>query len=110
MSNAHVCKTCGERKPAEDMIKRAGKPSSLCRACFAATLKGKKKPKATVTAAPALALDLERGYGLRASVENGILAIEQDQENDAGELQTTTLVLSRTEAKVLFAQFAEWVA
>lgn len=51
-----------------------------------------------------LHLELARGYGFRASAENEQLVIEQD--DDQG--QTATVVFSRTEAKVLFAQFAEW--
>ena len=53
-----------------------------------------------------LSLELARGYGFRASAENEQLVIEQD--DDQG--QTATVVFSRTEAKVLFAQFAEWAA
>jgi hypothetical protein len=51
-----------------------------------------------------LSLEIARGYGFRASAENGQLVIEQDAEDGA----TATVVFSRTEFKVLAAQFAEW--
>jgi hypothetical protein len=50
-------------------------------------------------------LEVERGYGFRAAAENGQLVIEQDVEDG-----TATVVFSRTEFKVLAAQFAEWAA
>lgn len=50
-----------------------------------------------------LSLEIARGFGFRASAENGQLSIEQDCEDG-----TATLVLSKTEFKVLAAQFAEW--
>jgi hypothetical protein len=50
------------------------------------------------------ALEVLPGFGFRATVENDRLVIEQDDS----EGKTDNLVLSRTEAKVLFAQFAEW--
>lgn len=43
------CKKCGVKKADSDMVIRAGKPSRLCKACFAASLKGTHgpaKPKA----------------------------------------------------------------
>jgi hypothetical protein len=42
-----------------------------------------------------------RGHGLEAWVEDGALQLVQGEDNVA---------LSRTEAKVLFAEFAEWAA
>ena len=51
-----------------------------------------------------LSLEIARGYGFRASAEDGQLVIEQDAEDGA----TATVVFSRTEFKVLAAQFAEW--
>ena len=46
------------------------------------------------------------GFGFRASLEDGRLSIEQDDSNG----RTDNITLSRTEAKVLFAQFSEWVS
>jgi hypothetical protein len=51
-----------------------------------------------------LSLEIARGYGFRASAEDGQLVIEQDAEDG----QTATVVFSKTEAKVLFAQFGTW--
>ncbi len=52
------------------------------------------------------ALEVLPGFGFRATVEDDHLVIEQDNSEGA----TDSLVLSRTEAKVLFAQFGEWAA
>ena len=49
------------------------------------------------------ALEVERGYGFRATAENGSLVIEQDADDG-----TATVVLSRTELRVLAAQFLPW--
>ena len=51
-----------------------------------------------------LSLEIARGYGFRASAEDGQLVIEQDVDDGA----TAMVVFSKTEAKVLFAQFGEW--
>jgi hypothetical protein len=69
-----------------------------------------KTAKAQPAAAPepvkldGLHLEIARGYGFRASAEDGQLVIEQDADDGA----TATVVFSRTEFKVLAAQFAEW--
>jgi hypothetical protein len=67
-----------------------------------------KTPKAESAPEPikldGLSLEVAAGYGFRASAEDGRLVIEQDCEDG----QATTVVLSRTEFKVLAAQFAEW--
>jgi hypothetical protein len=55
------------------------------------------------------ALEVLPGFGFRATVENERLVIEQDAGVGA-EKATDNIVLSRTEAKVLFAQFGEWAA
>lgn len=97
------------------MVVRGGKPSKTCKACFSASFQKKSgggKPVKTRKAEPApepvkisgLHLELARGYGFRASAESEQLVIEQD--DDQG--QTATVVFSRTEFKVLAAQFAPW--
>ncbi|HSW34697.1 MAG TPA: hypothetical protein VLH36_13885 [Steroidobacteraceae bacterium] len=112
---SHTCQRCGEAKGADDMVVRGGKPSKTCKACFSASFQKKsgggkavKAKKADPAPKPVkldhLSLEIARGYGFRASAENEQLVIEQD--DDQG--QTATVVFSRTEAKVLFAQFAEW--
>lgn len=50
-------------------------------------------------------LEILPGFGFRAAIEDDRLSIEQD--DSAGD--TDNITLSRTEAKVLFAQFSEWV-
>lgn len=111
----HQCNRCGETKAAEEMIQRAGKPSALCRECFAASFRkgakaGKKrraassKPKdAQALADEGLvsgpALSIAPGLGLTAWIENGCLQLAQGDD---------VVALSQTESKVLFAQFAEW--
>lgn len=74
----------------------------------------KREPKAVATEAPTTVsitghkLVLERGFGVRASIEDGVLTIEQDQQDaDGGDL-TATVFLSRTELKVLAAEFQDW--
>lgn len=68
------------------------------------------KPKQTkVEATPepitldGLSLEVAPGYGFRASAENGQLVLEQDCDDGCARL-----VLSKTEFRVLAAQFAEW--
>jgi hypothetical protein len=104
------------------MVIRGGKPSKTCKDCFSASFQkksggGGKRVKASASkrvekqeVAPepvnldGLSLEIARGYGFRASAEDGQLVIEQDAEDGA----TATVVFSRTEFKVLAAQFAEW--
>ena len=102
-----TCETCGVEK-AESHFRPFGRGrKKVCMAC-----EGRAQGE-TVLAAQELVpatidgprLELARGYGLRAAAENGALVIEQDADDG-----TATIVLSRTEAKVLFAQFAEWAA
>ena len=118
----YTCRKCGnEGFAAAAMLMRKGKPSQVCRECWTASRNGgatvakatkvqAKTAKSQPAAAPepvkldGLSLELARGYGFRASAENGQLVIEQDADDGA----TATVVFSKTEAKVLFAQFAEW--
>jgi hypothetical protein len=66
--------------------------------------KAKTEPAPEPVKLSGLHLELARGYGFRASAEDGQLVIEQDADDGA----TATVVFSRTEFKVLAAQFAEW--
>jgi hypothetical protein len=119
----YTCRKCGnEGFTADAMLMRKGKPSQVCRECWTATRNGggatvakatevqAKTAKSQPAAAPepvkldGLSLEIARGYGFRASAEDGQLVIEQDAEDGA----TATVVFSRTEFKVLAAQFAEW--
>lgn len=49
---------------------------------------------------------LKSKAAVRAYVEDGRLVLEQGRDDGA----VDNVTLSRTEAKVLFAQFAEWAA
>jgi hypothetical protein len=113
----HICQRCSETKGADDMVIRGGKPSKTCKTCFSASFakksggKVKRSGEKREQAPPpvklnGLSLEIARGYGFRASAEDGQLVIEQDADDGA----TATVVFSRTEFKVLAAQFAEWAA
>lgn len=112
------CTRCGDTKAADEMVIRNGKPSKCCRECFKASFaKGGKKKKsreerpapekaypvvaeadAGLVAGPALSI--APGLGVEAWIENGCLQLSQGND---------VVALSKTEATVLFAQFAEWV-
>lgn len=118
-----TCKRCGEDKPAGDMIQRAGKPARLCKACFTASF-GKKNRGGRVGkgASKTLAdvvekrvskpkpvklnghLEVAQTYGFRAAWEDGFLAIEQDQVDEAGESITARLLLTKDDV----ARISEW--
>lgn len=55
-------------------------------------------------AAPAPSLKVSAGYGFHAIAEDGMLKITQEDADG----NTDTILLSPTEAMVLFAQFGEW--
>ncbi|MFO1394676.1 MAG: hypothetical protein U1F09_13005 [Steroidobacteraceae bacterium] len=48
---------------------------------------------------PALRIDIAPGLGVSAWIENGCLQLAQGED---------VVALSQTEARVLFAQFADW--
>lgn len=115
------CKRCGETKDEAEMIVRAGKPSKLCRACFANSFQKKKgggvrKTKTTLadvaekvtkrTAAPAAPapLEIEQSYGYRAHWEDVFLHVEQDQVDDDGNAVLARLMLTRSDLQRL----VEW--
>ena len=121
------CKRCDETKDAAEMIIRAGKPSTLCRSCFAASFKGRKKgggasksqktlvdvvEKVTRRAKPATpakpngALEIEQSYGCRAHWEDEYLHVEQDQVDDEGNAVLARLMLTRSDLQRL----VEWAA
>ncbi len=117
----HECQRCGEAKAAGDMVTRNGKPSRTCVECFRASFKGGKAktasaPKARKAAAEAPEpvtiagprLEVLPGFGFRSSVESEMLVIEQDA-GEGDDRRTDSISLSRTEARVLFAQFHDWV-
>lgn len=118
-----TCKRCHQAKPADefgDDIRTETGKARTCRACKkpgggrskggGSAVKKQKAaeaaPAAAVEALPAQRIDLEPGFGMSAYVDGNRLVLEQ--ANNAGSVENVTL--SRTEAKVLFAQFAEWAA
>lgn len=54
-------------------------------------------------------LEVLPGFGFRAGIEDESLVLEQDA-GVGDERRTDSITLSRTEAKVLFAQFQEWAS
>lgn len=115
-----VCIKCDVEKPIDDYghDKRTpdgrSKTCSECRFGGGKKRKGKPARKAKPEAAPepvtitGRKLVLERGFGVRASIEDGVLTIEQDQQAEDGSELTAQLFLSRTELKVLAAEFQDW--
>jgi hypothetical protein len=105
-----TCKSCNVEK-ADSHFRKLGRGlSKSCKAC-----ESRAEGEAVISAAAddtltpirldGIRLEIARGYGLRASAESDQLVIEQDADDG-----TATIVLSKTEAKVLFAQFGEWAA
>jgi hypothetical protein len=123
------CKTCGEDKPEDQMVVRRGKAVRLCRVCLGnsirkkpkgsaetggggtTTRKKRKSPvrrKASIEAQPAGEtngqLEMLPGFGFKAYfTDDDRLCVDQV----SGE-KTDNLTFSKTEFKVLAAQFAEW--
>ena len=98
-----VCDTCEQSKPDAAFRPKGRGRSKTCQACEEGSGEsGNATPEATVTIENPL--EVLPGFGFRASIENDRLAVEQDRDDGA----TDNVVLSRTEAKVLFAQYAEW--
>ena len=119
----HECNRCGESKFAAEMCQRGGKPSSICRACFGAAHKkrggGKKGAKSLAdvvekvtrrkaakrTQAPT-PIEITRSFGIRASIEDDSIALEQDQVAEDGSDLTVRVLLSHDELK----RIAEWAS
>lgn len=122
------CRKCRKAWPADEMLHRAGKPSSVCLECWRKSLgaatksktpkKSVKQKKTSAAKAVAVAepskiaavdspaLRMEAGYGIDAKIDDGYLLISQvDQEGS-----TDTLLISRSEAVCLFEMFREWAA
>lgn len=104
-----TCDTCETEKP-DPQFRVFGRGRK--KTCIECEGGGSVKAKNTKTEpAPepikldGLSLEVARGYGFRASAEDGALAIEQDTEDGEG---FARIVLSKTEFKVLAAQFGEW--
>lgn len=122
MSQSFTCKNCDNTytDPAA-MVQRKGKPISLCWDCRKESLRAAKARKSggsvtTKTLASVVAkvtgteprpvklnghLEVTRGYGFRASLEDGVFVIEQD----TNEGETATMVFNADELRRL----TEWV-
>jgi len=105
-----TCESCNVEK-ADSHFRKFGRGlRKSCKACEARA-EGEAVLSAASEDAPApirldgVRLEIARGYGLRAAAESDQLVLEQDADDG-----TATIVLSKTEAKVLFAQFIEWAA
>lgn len=101
-----ACKRCEKTKPADEMVHRAGRVIRLCRLCMGASIKAghhsreqRMTQKNQPAAEGALALQVQAGLGFNAAVDGEQLVIVQDEDN---------ITLSRSEAYVFFAKFAQW--
>lgn len=112
-----VCKTCETEKPDDEMVVRRGNPIRLCKVCLGNSIRGKRgggntskkrraavKRKASRKEAPpeltADELEVLPGAGFKSFLtEDDRLQINQGADN---------VVLSKTELKVLSAQYAPW--
>jgi hypothetical protein len=98
-----TCDTCGEDKPLDNFAKAGRGRRATCEDC--------RTPAPTTELASPEAdpdgprLEMAPGFGFKAYVRaDGTLVISQ--ADSEGNLDT--ILLSRTEAKVLFAGFTEW--
>jgi hypothetical protein len=66
----------------------------------------KAKADKPAAAAPA-ALEIEQGYGLKASIDDAYLIIEQ-HDGESG--NDDKICLSRSEFRALVSKFGEWAA
>jgi hypothetical protein len=113
------CKKCGEDKPESEMAVYAGSVTETCKACrwkrgggdtpkkSGAAVSSKKAKASEATAAADLTVVVAAGLGFSAVVDGESLVISQ--ANSAREDDDDNITLSKTEAKVLFAQFAPWI-
>lgn len=104
-----TCAGCGDEKPLSsfrnDRRGEDGK-ASTCIGCPGKKAGGGKvkrepEPEADAGLEQGPALSIAPGLGLTAWIENGCLQLSQGDD---------VVALSPTEAKVVFAQFAEWAA
>jgi hypothetical protein len=105
LTRQKTCTQCGKPKLIQGFRKFARGYRAVCIECESGATPA-AEPAPEPVKLDGLHLELARGYGFRASAENGQLVIEHDADDGA----TATVVFSKTEAKVLFAQFAEWAA
>lgn len=103
-----TCDTCNIEK-AESHFRKAGRGrKATCMACEGRA-DGEQKLAARDAPAPVKPnghLEVAAGLGLRASIEDGQLCLEQDRPDEDGTIYTHTLTLARHEA----AQLIDWVS
>jgi hypothetical protein len=66
-----------------------------------------KKAKPVAAATPAIALEIEQGYGLKASLDDAYLILEQHDGETGNE---DKICLSRSEFRQLVGKFGAWAA
>ena len=112
------CSVCHEPKTPDKFPKKGAQ----CKACIAKKAKaayqakaagggsavkaGKKAVKAE-PAVPAIALEIEQGYGLKAQIDDAYLIIEQ-HDGETG--NDDKICLSRSEFRALVGKFSPWAA
>lgn len=107
ITRSKVCRKCGRDKRTPDGFAHTcaacrgnGRPPKTDKPKAArATKPPKPEPVAEPTPAPAQRIDIAPGLGVSAWIENGCLQLAQGED---------VVALSQTEARVLFAQFADW--
>jgi hypothetical protein len=96
-----TCTDCETAKPLDAFPRKGRGYGKVCRDCLT--------PHAVAPAAEPpdvkLAIAVEPGFGFQAHLQGEALHIAQHDAEGKQDL----VILSRTEAKVLFAQFAAWV-
>ena len=96
-----TCTQCGKPKLIQGFRKFARGYRAVCMECESGATPATEPEPVKLDG---LSLEIARGYGFRASAEDGQLVIEQDADDGA----TATVVFSKTEFKVLAAQFGSW--
>lgn len=94
-----TCLFCDADKPLDAFPRKGRGHGKVCQDCEAKADAPVKPP------ARELALAVEPGFGFQAHLEGNALHVAQQDAEGKQDL----VILSRTEAKVLFAQFAAWV-
>ena len=116
ITRSKVCRKCGIDKLIDAFGRDKRTPDGYAQTCTACRGNGrpakaekqkaararkppKSEPVAEPEIGPALRIDIAPGLGVSAWVENGCLQLAQGED---------VVALSQTEARVLFAQFADW--
>lgn len=108
-----ICSKCKIKKAGRHFNHDAdGVPNQQCKKCEAgiegnAVIKARREDPPEAAPVPVTmtdTLEVLPGFGFRSAIESGHLSIAQDSDDGT----TDNVILSRTELKVLFAQYAEW--